>query len=150
MATTAAIDLAAEAGLDLVEVAPEATPPVARVMDYGKFKYDQSVKARETRRNTARNVVREMKFRPQIDDHDYVTKRGHIERFLRHGDKVKITVMFRGRQQSRPEMGRRLLERLASDLADIAVVETSATQFGRDMTLVLAPVKNGVITERAS
>ncbi|HZB21891.1 MAG TPA: translation initiation factor IF-3, partial [Blastococcus sp.] len=108
-----ALRLAQDAELDLVEVAPMARPPVAKLMDYGKFKYESAQKAREARRNQALTVIKEMRLRLKIDPHDYETKKGHVERFLRSGDKVKITVMFRGREQSRPEMGYRLLQRLA-------------------------------------
>jgi len=105
-----ALELAAEADLDLVEVAPMARPPVCKLMDYGKFKYESAQKAREARRNQALTVIKEMKLRPKIDPHDYETKKGHVERFLKQGDKVKVTIMFRGREQSRPELGFRLLQ----------------------------------------
>jgi translation initiation factor IF-3 len=114
-----ALELAAEADLDLVEVAPMARPPVAKLMDYGKFKYESAQKAREARRNQALTVIKEMKLRPKIDSHDYETKKGHVERFLRAGDKVKVTIMFRGREQSRPELGFRLLQRLADDIQEL-------------------------------
>jgi translation initiation factor IF-3 len=107
-----ALRLAQEADLDLVEVAPMARPPVCKLMDYGKFKYETAMKAREARKNQAHTVIKEMKLRPKIDPHDYATKRGHVVRFLKQGDKVKITIMFRGREQSRPELGYRLLQRL--------------------------------------
>ena len=110
-------------------------------MDYGKFKYEAAVKARESRRNQANTEVKEMRFRLKIDDHDYETKKGHVLRFLKAGDKVKVTIMFRGREQSRPEMGRRLLQRLAEDVIDYAVVENAPTQEGRNMSLVLGPLK---------
>ena len=108
--------LAYEADLDLVEVAPKAKPPVAKIMDYGKFKYEQAQKARESRKNQQQTVVKEQKFRPKIDDHDYETKKGNVIRFLEKGSKVKVTIMFRGREQSRPELGFRLLQRLADDV----------------------------------
>ncbi|MBW8766857.1 MAG: translation initiation factor IF-3, partial [Geodermatophilales bacterium] len=114
-----ALRLAQDSELDLVEVAPMARPPVAKLMDYGKFKYESAQKAREARRNQALTVIKEMRLRLKIDPHDYETKKGHVERFLRGGDKVKITVMFRGREQSRPEMGYRLLQRLAADVAEL-------------------------------
>jgi len=136
-----ALRLAHEAGLDLVEVAANERPPVAKLMDYGKFKYEAAVKAREARRNQAHTEIKEMRFRLKIDDHDYETKKNHIERFLTSGDKVKVTIMFRGREQSRPEMGRKLLQRLAEDVADISVIENAPTQEGRNMSLVLGPVK---------
>jgi len=136
-----ALRLAQEAELDLVEVAPMARPPVAKLMDYGKFKYESAQKAREARRNQALTVIKEMKLRPKIDPHDYSTKKGHVERFLRQGDKVKVTIMFRGREQSRPELGFRLLQRLAEDVNELGFVESSAKQDGRNMIMVLAPHK---------
>jgi translation initiation factor IF-3 len=134
-----AIRMAQENDLDLVEVAPEARPPVAKIMDYGKFKYQEALKARENRRSQVNAVVKEMKLRPRIESHDYDTKKSHIERFLLGGDKVKVTIMFRGREQSRPEMGYKLLARLAEDLADVSLVEFAPKQDGRNMVMVLAP-----------
>ena len=125
-----ALRLAQEADLDLVEVAPTARPPVCKLMDYGKFKYESALKARESRKNQAQTVIKEIKLRPKIDPHDYGTKKGHVERFLRQGDKVKVTIMFRGREQSRPELGYRLLQRLAGDVEELGFVE-SAAQAGR-------------------
>ena len=136
-----ALRLAIEADLDLVEVAPEAKPPVCKIMDYGKFKYEAAVKAREARKNQVNTVIKEMKLRPKIDQHDYETKKGHIERFLSQGDKVKITIMFRGREQSRPELGYKLLQKLATDIGESAVIESSPLQDGRNMTMVLAPAR---------
>jgi translation initiation factor IF-3 len=136
-----ALRLAQEADLDLVEVAPNSRPPVAKLMDYGKFKYEAAVKAREARRNQANTEIKEMRFRLKIDDHDYETKKGHVVRFLKGGDKVKVTIMFRGREQSRPEMGRRLLMKLAEDVAEFGVVENAPNQEGRNMSLVLGPLK---------
>ncbi len=136
-----ALRLAVEADLDLVEVAPEARPPVCKLMDYGKFKYENAQKLRESRKNQQMTVVKEQKLRPKIDAHDYETKKGHVERFLRAGHKVKVTIMFRGREQSRPELGFRLLQRLGADVVDLGYVETSAKQDGRNMTMVLAPHK---------
>jgi len=136
-----ALRVAMEADLDLVEVAPDARPPVCKIMDYGKFKYETAQKARESRKNQQQTVIKEQKLRPKIDDHDYETKKGHVLRFLEAGSKVKVTIMFRGREQSRPELGYRLLQRLASDVADLGFVETSAKQDGRNMTMVLAPHK---------
>jgi translation initiation factor IF-3 len=133
--------LAEEADLDLVEVAPMARPPVAKLMDYGKFKYESAVKAREARKNQAQTVIKEMKLRPKIDVHDYETKKGHVVRFLREGDKVKITIMFRGREQSRPEMGARLLQRLAEDVVELGFVESAPKLDGRNMIMVLGPHK---------
>ena len=134
-----ALRLAQEADLDLVEVAPTARPPVAKLMDYGKFKYESALKARESRKNQAQTVIKEIKLRPKIDPHDYGTKKGHVERFLKAGDKVKVTIMFRGREQSRPELGFRLLQRLAGDVEELGFVETSAKQDGRNMTMVIGP-----------
>ena len=136
-----ALRLAQEADLDLVEVAPMARPPVAKLMDYGKFKYESAQKAREARRNQTQTIIKEMKLRPKIDPHDYETKKGHVERFLKQGDKVKITIMFRGREQSRPELGYRLLQRLAEDVSELGFVETTPKQDGRNMTMVLGPIK---------
>ena len=134
-----ALDLAAESDLDLVEVAPMARPPVCKLMDYGKFKYESAQKAREARRNQALTVIKEMKLRPKIDSHDYETKKGHVERFLKQGDKVKVTIMFRGREQSRPELGFRLLQRLAEDIDELGFVESAPKQDGRNMIMVVAP-----------
>ncbi|MDQ3104515.1 MAG: translation initiation factor IF-3 [Actinomycetota bacterium] len=134
-----ALRLAQEADLDLVEVAPTARPPVAKLMDYGKFKYETAQKARESRRNQTHTVIKEMKLRPKIDAHDYETKKGHVVRFLRSGDKVKITIMFRGREQHRPELGFRLLQRLAQDVEELGFVESTPRQDGRNMTMVIGP-----------
>ena len=118
-----------------------ARPPVCKLMDYGKFKYESAQKAREARRNQALPVIKEMKLRPKIDAHDYETKKGHVVRFLKQGDKVKITIMFRGREQSRPELGFRLLQRLAADIDELGFVEAAPKQDGRNMTMVVAPHK---------
>ncbi|HEX7268168.1 MAG TPA: translation initiation factor IF-3 [Streptosporangiaceae bacterium] len=134
-----ALRLAQESDLDLVEVAPTARPPVAKLMDYGKFKYESALKARESRKNQAQTVIKEIKLRPKIDPHDYGTKRGHVERFLRQGDKVKVTIMFRGREQSRPELGFRLLQRLAGDVEELGFVESQPKQDGRNMIMVIGP-----------
>jgi translation initiation factor IF-3 len=136
-----ALRLAQEADLDLVEVAPTARPPVCKLMDYGKFKYENAQKARETRRNQTNTVIKEMKLRPKIDAHDYETKKGHVVRFLRQGDKVKITIMFRGREQHRPELGFRLLQRLAGDVEELGYVESAPKQDGRNMIMVIGPHK---------
>src|ERR1700710_3160462 len=133
--TGEALKLAQEADLDLVEVAPMARPPVCKLMDYGKFKYENAQKAREARRNQALTVIKEMKLRPKIDAHDYATKKGHVVRFLKSGDKVKITIMFRGREQHRPELGYRLLQRLAEDVTDLGVVGSNPKQEGRKMIM---------------
>jgi translation initiation factor IF-3 len=137
-----ALRLAQEADLDLVEVAPQARPPVCKLMDYGKFKYESAQKARESRRNQVLTVIKEQKLRPKIDSHDYETKKRNVARFLEHGNKVKVTNMFRGREQSRPELGYRLLQRLADDVAELGVIESSPKQDGRNMIMVLAPHKN--------
>lgn len=136
-----ALRLAEEAGLDLVEVAPDAKPPVAKLMDYGKFKYEAAQKARDARRNQANTQLKEIRFRLKIDDHDFEVKKGHVERFLSAGDKVKVMIMFRGREQSRPEAGVRLLQRLADEVSELATVESMPRQDGRNMTMVLAPTK---------
>jgi translation initiation factor IF-3 len=144
--------LAQEADLDLVEVAPTARPPVCKLMDYGKFKYESALKARESRKNQAQTVIKEIKLRPKIDPHDYGTKKGHVERFLKAGDKVKVTIMFRGREQSRPELGFRLLQRLAGDVEELGFVEAQPKQDGRNMTMVIGPhrKKSDARAERVS
>ena len=134
-----ALRLALEADLDLVEVAPMAKPPVCKLMDFGKFKYEAALKERESRRNQTHTIIKEMKLRPKIDQHDYETKKGHVVRFLKAGDKVKITIMFRGREQSRPELGLRLLAKLAEDVSELGFVEATPKQDGRNMIMVLAP-----------
>ncbi|WP_228255161.1 translation initiation factor IF-3 [Ornithinimicrobium avium] len=136
-----ALRLAAEADLDLVEVAPMARPPVAKLMDYGKYKYEAAMKAREARKNQVNTIIKEIKLRPKIDAHDYGTKKGHVERFLKGGDKVKVTIMFRGREQSRPELGFRLLQRLAEDVAELGHIESQPKQDGRNMVMVIGPAK---------
>ncbi len=139
--TDQALKLAQEADLDLVEVAPMARPPVCKLMDYGTFKYENAQKAREARRNQTNTVIKEMKLRPKIDQHDYETKKGHVVRFLKAGDKVKITIMFRGREQSRPELGFRLLQKLAEDVSELGFVESAPKQDGRNMVMVLGPTR---------
>ena len=136
-----ALRLAADADLDLVEVAPMSRPPVAKLMDFGKFKYEAALKAREARKNQVNTVIKEIKLRPKIDPHDYGTKKGHVERFLKAGDKVKVTIMFRGREQSRPELGFRLLQRLAEDVVELGFVESAPKQDGRNMIMVIGPTK---------
>jgi translation initiation factor IF-3 len=136
-----ALRLAQEADLDLVEVAPTARPPVCKLMDFGKFKYESDMKAREARKNQANTVLKEIRLRLKIDPHDYATKKGHVERFLKGGDKVKVMIMFRGREQSRPEMGFRLLQRMAADVADLGFVESTPKQDGRNMIMVIGPHK---------
>jgi translation initiation factor IF-3 len=139
--TDQALKLAQEADLDLVEIAPQGKPPVCKLMDYGKFKYENAQKAREARRNQTNVIIKEMKLRPKIDQHDYETKKGHVVRFLKSGDKVKITIMFRGREQHRPELGFRLLQRLAEDVTELGFVESAPKQDGRTMIRVLGPHK---------
>jgi len=136
-----ALQLAADVDLDLVEVAPMARPPVCKLMDFGKFKYESALKAREARRNQQQTVIKEMKLRPKIDPHDYETKKGHVVRFLKAGDKVKVTIMFRGREQSRPELGFRLLRRLEDEIQELGYVEAAPKQDGRNMIMVIAPHK---------
>ncbi|WP_052133095.1 translation initiation factor IF-3 [Kocuria rosea] len=137
-----ALRLARESDLDLVEVAPNAKPPVAKLMDFGKYKYEAAVKARESRKNQTNTVLKEVRFRLKIDTHDYETKVGHAKRFLGAGDKVKAMIQFRGREQQRPEMGVRLLERFANDVAEVGAVESSPRVDGRNMVMVVGPLKN--------
>ena len=136
-----ALKMADEVGLDLVEIAPDANPPVCKIMDFGKYKYEIAQKAREARQNQTHIVVKEVRMRPKIENHDYETKRAHIEKFLKGGDKVKVTMQFRGREQTRPELGYKLLQRLAEDVALYAFVEFAPKQEGRNMTMVLGPTK---------
>jgi translation initiation factor IF-3 len=133
--------MADEVGLDLVEIAPEANPPVCKIMDFGKYKYEVAQKAREARQNQTHIVVKEVRLTPKIETHDYETKRNQVEKFLKGGDKVKVTMKFRGREQTRPEMGYKLLQRLAEDVAEFAFVEFAPKQEGRNMTMVLGPTK---------
>ncbi|PZE81695.1 translation initiation factor IF-3 [Curtobacterium sp. MCBD17_032] len=137
-----ALRLAQEAELDLVEVAPNSKPPVAKIMDYGKFKYEAAQKAKEARRNQVNTDLKEVRFRLKIDVHDYETKRKRAEGFLLGGDKVKAMILFRGREQSRPEQGVRLLQKFAEEIAEFGVVESRPTQDGRNMTMIIAPLKN--------
>ena len=139
--TDEALRIARDRDLDLVEVAPEARPPVCRVLDYSKYKYEQEQKQKQARKHQQQITVREIKFRPKIAQHDYETKKGHVERFLRHQDKVKVTIMFRGREVTHPERGEMILTRLAEELAELAVVEQRPIQDGRNMTMMLAPAK---------
>ena len=138
--TSEAQRVADREGLDLVEIAPNATPPVCRIMDYGKFKYDQAIKAKQARKNQSKIETKEMKFRPKIDVGDYTTKKKHVLRFLSAGNKVKITIMFRGREMAHPEQGLTILERLADDLKDIAVIESQPKMEGRNMHMLIAPL----------
>ena len=137
--TDQALAMAAERDLDLVEVAPDSRPPVARLLDYSKYKYEQEQKAKAARKHQQQVNIREIKLRPKIADHDYETKKGHVERFLRHQDKVKVTIMFRGREQAHPERGRALLERLFEDIGELATIEQHPQQEGRNMHMMLAP-----------
>jgi translation initiation factor IF-3 len=139
--TDEALRYAQERDLDLVEVAPEARPPVCRVLDYSKYKYEQAQKQKAARKHQQQITIREIKFRPKIAQNDYDTKKGHVARFLRNKDKVKITIMFRGREVTHPERGTALLDRLAEELSDIAVIEQVPVQDGRNMTMMLAPSK---------
>ena len=141
MKTDQALRMAQERDLDLVEVAPEARPPVCRILDYSKYKYEQAQKVKQARKHQQQIVIREIKFRPKIAQHDYDTKKGHVERFLRHKDKVKITIMFRGREVTHPERGRMILDRLAEELQELAVVEQRPNLDGRNMTMMLGPSK---------
>ncbi len=141
MRTTDALRYAQERDLDLVEVAPEARPPVCRVLDYSKYKYEQAQKLKQARKHQQQITIREIKFRPKIAENDYKTKKGHVERFLRHKDKVKVTIMFRGREVTHPERGVMILDRLAEELAEVGVVEQRPIQDGRNMTMMLGPSK---------
>jgi translation initiation factor IF-3 len=124
-----------------VEVAPNANPPVCKIMDFGKYKYEQDVRRKESRRKTSNVVIKEMKFRPKIDEHDYTTKTKHVERFLNEGSKVKITIMFRGREMAHPELGKKILDRIAEQVKDVGNVEAAPRVDGRNMLMVLAPVE---------
>lgn len=134
--------IAAQAGLDLVEVAADARPPVVRIMDYGKWRYEQEQKAKQARRHQSTITIKEIKFRPKIDPHDYATKKGHVIRFLRQRNKVKITIMFRGRELIHPERGEAILLRLAEELKDLAIIESRPNLDGRNMVMMLGPAKN--------
>ena len=136
-----ALAIAKELDLDLVEVAPDAKPPVCRILDYSKDRYEQNQKQKAARKHQQQINVREIKFRPKIAQHDYDTKKGHVERFLKGRDKVKVTIMFRGREMAHPERGEMILNRLAEELGDLAVVEQRPQQDGRNMTMMLAPQK---------
>lgn len=135
-----ALSIAREQGLDLVEVAAQANPPVCRIMDYGKFKYEQTQKAKRSKKHQQMIVIKEMKFRPKIEEHDFITKEKHVIRFLKAGAKVKITIMFRGRETTHPDIGRAILNRLADDVSELASVEAQPKLDGRNMTMVLGPL----------
>jgi translation initiation factor IF-3 len=146
--TEDALQYAQERDLDLVEVAPDARPPVTRVLDYSKYRYEQSQKQKAARKHQQQVTIREIKFRPKIAQNDYDTKKGHVTRFLRGKDKVKITIMFRGREVTHPERGTALLDKLAGELSEIAVVEQAPVQDGRNMTMLLAPSKAVLAADR--
>ncbi len=138
MAPQQALAIARQKGLDLVEVAPTAQPPVCRIMDFGKYQYQEQKRAREARKHQRVIEVKEIKFRPKVDEHDYQFKKNHIERFLADGDKVKATIFFRGREIAHPEIGRRILERLIQELADVAVTESLPRMEGNTMHTILS------------
>ncbi len=142
--TKEALKMAQDRDLDLVEVAPDSRPPVARLLDYSKYKYEQEQKAKQARKHQQQINVREIKLRPKIADHDYMTKKGHVERFLKQGDKVKVTIMFRGREQAHPDRGRNLLKRLFEDLDGLGVIEQNPLQEGRNMHMLVAPSKEAL------
>ena len=143
-----ALHIAGDQGLDLVEIAPNADPPVCKMLDYKKFKYEQDRKAKAARKNQAKVEIKEMKFRPKIDVGDYETKKGHVIRFLKKGARVKITIMFRGREMAHPEQGRLVLDRLAADLKDVATVEQKPLMEGRNMHMTIVPIK-GAFDQKA-
>jgi translation initiation factor IF-3 len=143
-----ALRRAQDLDLDLVEVAPQAQPPVCRIMDYGKYKYERDIRQKEARKKQARIEVKEIKFRPKIDPHDYATKKGHVIRFLKAGARVKVTIMFRGREMAHTELGRKILDRLVEDLKDIAQVDAYPKLDGRNMVMVIAPTKRPAHQER--
>jgi len=150
MKTQDALRYAQERDLDLVEVAADAKPPVCRVLDYSKYKYEQNQKQKAARKHQTQINVREIKFRPKIAQHDYDTKKGHVERFLKARDKVKVTIMFRGREMAHPERGEMILNRLAEDLGELATVEQRPQQDGRNMTMMLAPARTAAEDGAAS
>jgi translation initiation factor IF-3 len=148
VSTQDALKRAQDLDLDLVEVAPQAQPPVCRIMDYGKYKYERDIRQKEARRKQSRIEVKEIKFRPKIDPHDYATKKGHVIRFLKAGARVKVTIMFRGREMAHTELGRKILDRLVEDLSDLATVDQFPKLDGRNMVMVIAPVKKQVAQEK--
>ena len=147
--TDEAMKYAWDKNLDLVEVAPEAKPPVCRVMDYSKYKYEQEQKAKLARKHQSTITIKEIKLRPKIDPHDYATKKGHVVRFLKNRDKVKVTIMFRGREMTHPDRGRQLLLKLADEVQDLGIVESAPLQDGRNMVMMLAPHKNAPVASPA-
>ncbi len=142
MAPREAAKIAAEKNLDLVEIAPNANPPVCRIMDYGKYKYEQSKREKEAKKNQKVISVKEVKLRPNIEDHDFLTKAKNASKFLAAGDKVKVTIMFRGREITHPELGKELCERFAEELASVSKVEKPAKVEGRNMIMILAPSRD--------
>lgn len=142
MRTQEALDIAIGLNLDLVEVAPEARPPACRIMDYGKWRYEQEQKAKQARKHQSTITIKEIKFRPKIDPHDYATKKGHVLRFLKNKDKVKVTIMFRGRELMHPERGEAILLQLAEEVQDLALIESRPNLDGRNMIMMLAPLKD--------
>ncbi len=145
--TSEALRIADDQGLDLVEIAPNADPPVCKVMDFGKYKYELSMKEKQARKHQSRVEIKEMKFRPKVDKHDYETKKKHILRFLDAGAKVKVTIMFRGREMAHPELGLNILEKLAGELEDLAIIETQPKLEGRNMHMLLAPLKKAPVKD---
>ena len=148
MSVQEALQQARASELDLVEVAPQADPPVCRIMDYGKYKYERAMRQKEARKKQVRIEVKEIKFRPKIDRHDYETKKGHVIRFLNAGNRVKVTIMFRGREMAHTELGQRILDRLVEDLDGLATVEQPSKLDGRNMVMVLAPTRKPAARER--
>jgi translation initiation factor IF-3 len=148
--TDEALKYAWDKNLDLVEVAPDAKPPVCRVMDYSKYRYEQEQKAKLARKHQSTITIKEIKLRPKIDPHDYATKKGHVVRFLKNRDKVKVTIMFRGREMTHPDRGRALLLKLAEEVSDLGVVESAPLQDGRNMVMMLAPHKNAPTQQPAA
>ena len=147
--TDEALKYAWDMNLDSVEVAPDAKPPVCRVMDYSKYKYEQEQKAKLARKHQSTITIKEIKLRPKIDPHDYATKKGHVVRFLKNRDKVKVTIMFRGREMTHPDRGRQLLLKLADEVQDLGIVESAPLQDGRNMVMMLAPHKNAPVASPA-
>jgi len=150
MSTDDARDIAANANLDLVEVAADARPPVCRIMDYGKWRYEQEQKAKQAKRHQSTITVKEIKFRPKIDSHDYETKKGHVVRFLKQKNKVKVTIMFRGRELLHPERGEAILLQLAEEVEDLGMIESKPNLDGRNMIMMLAPLRNAGDPELAA
>jgi translation initiation factor IF-3 len=146
MKTSDALRFASDQDLDLVEVAPDSKPPVCRILDYSKYKYEQAQRQKAARKHQQQITIREIKFRPKIAEHDYSTKKGHVERFLKARDKVKVTIMFRGREVAHPELGERILNRLAEELAEYGIVEQRPAQDGRNMTMILGPAREGAVS----